>query len=263
MSLLDSLNDALNDALSEMRSLSQSEEKKRFEEMRGFVGRLNAIEREQRSIVAKLNSEYYRRPFGDPAMETERRRIYQSVFGPDAEDGKESTSSNASPKKVAPPKESGTGDRTRSGVRQGEEDAKLLQELFCDCERLERMSDDMQKLYGGSKGIQRLQKLTADDPKMGFQSVEQMMLDSRIRELASIWREYKRVQAKYADPAYDDHPFKNPEQEYLRKARLKRLRALHEHTDAYNALEALAAGMNAKDSEKNEKGSERDDPQNV
>ena len=140
-----------------------------------------------------------------------------------------------------PPRPIKTGDVERKPapvLHAQEDDARRLQALTQDCERLERLFDDMQKLYGGAKGIQRLGVLVENDI-MAKQSVEQMMLESKTRELVSFWREYKALQAKYAGPEYD-RPYSDPDREQLRQARMMRLREPHPNADAYDALERQA-----------------------
>ena len=120
-----------------------------------------------------------------------------------------------------------------------EEEASKLKEISEACERLGKLSNDMLKLYGGRDGIQRLRMLIKDAPQRQVKSVEEQLMETKIRQLAVLWREYKGIQARFADPAYDG-PFNDPELEKARKARLRMLREPHENQAVYDALEAHA-----------------------
>ena len=119
------------------------------------------------------------------------------------------------------------------------EEASKLKEISEACERLGKLSNDMLKLYGGRDGIQRLRMLIKDAPQRQVKSVEEQLMETKIRQLAVLWREYKGIQARFADPAYDG-PFGDPELEKAREARLRMLREPHENQEVYDALEQQA-----------------------
>lgn len=119
------------------------------------------------------------------------------------------------------------------------EEARKFKEISEACEQLGKLSNDMLKLYGSSRGIQRLQAQVKDTPRMPEKSAEELLMETKTLQLTALWREYKGIQARFADPAYD-RPFNDPELEKAREARLRMLREPHENQAVYDALEQQA-----------------------
>ena len=119
------------------------------------------------------------------------------------------------------------------------DEARILDGIIRDSERIGTLSSDLLALYGGGDGIQRLRMRVDEDPRMAQRSVEHLLLQDKTAQLAAVWREYKAIQARYASPEYD-RPFGDPAMEAQREARLRIIRAPHENAEAFDALEREA-----------------------